>query len=492
MNKRGPSIVLIMADQLTVNALGIYGNPVVLSPQIDELGKTGIVFDKCYCPSPVCAPSRAAMMAGKLPSVIGVYDNGAEFPASVPTFVHELRRAGYRCVASGKLHYVGPDQLHGFEQRLTTDIYPAGFDWTPVSWEQGVSRNPGSSVREILNSGTCRRSLQIDYDEAVQYQAVQFLYDQARMRTAQPFFLMISYTHPHDPFYVAEPYWNRYRDDDIGLPSIAMRSWEELHPYDRWIQYHHEADRYPLGADQVIKARHAYYGMVSYVDDKVGEIVQTLEQTGLRKETVILFTADHGEMLGERGMWFKRTFYEPSARVPLIVNAPGLSSERVDRNVSLLDLYPTILDLANLSATDEMAGRSLLSRAERPVIAEYLGEGVEQPCRMLRMGPWKYVYVRQQPEQLFNLDDDPPELVNRALDPTVKKALEQCRQHLLNSWDAERERQRIIDSQQARLLLHRALQCGQRLAWDYQPKQDTPTAYVRGVDAQEMSRRRRM
>ncbi len=495
MSKKKPNIILIMADQMSADSLGVYGNLVVKSPFIDALGESGNVFDSCYCASPVCAPSRGGMMAGILPSQIGIFDNGSEFPASVPTFVHFLRSVGYHAVASGKLHFVGPDQLHGFETRLTTDIYPAGFNWTPADWIEGIQRNKGASARAILDSGICLRSLQIDYDEAVQFHALQFLYDQARQKDSPPFFFMISYTHPHDPFYITEEYWNRYRAEDIDLPVVPALSFKSMHPYDQWLHYHHEIDLYEIRTEHVINARRAYYGMISYVDDKIGQIMDTLALTGLKDDTIIIFTSDHGEMLGERGTWYKRSFYERSAKVPLIITGPGLKSKRIESPRSLLDVFPTILDVANIPtppALNDTFGRSLFDLEKRSIISEYLGEGVMQPCRMLRDGPWKYVYTHTYPDQLFNIEKDPFELKNCAEEPEFEEITLQFRKTLLSGWNPDNERARVITSQKRRRFIKEAIKTGRTPSWDYEPERSQSLTYVRDADAQETSSRNRL
>src|SRR6202165_4322534 len=175
-----PNLLILMADQLSAGVLPAYGGKVAKTPHLDALADAGVVFESFYCNSPLCAPSRYSWLAGQLPSKIGAYDNAAEFPAQVPTFAHYLRRAGYRTALSGKMHFCGPEQLHGFEERLTTDIYPADFGWTPDWAAQAVAYSWSHHMQSVVEAGTCRRSLQIDFDEETAYQAEQKLYDLAR------------------------------------------------------------------------------------------------------------------------------------------------------------------------------------------------------------------------------------------------------------------------------------------------------------------------
>jgi choline-sulfatase len=196
-----PNLLILMADQLTAGALPAYGNRTAKTPHIDALAAGGVVFETFYCNSPLCAPSRFSFLSGRLPSEIGAYDNAAEFPAQIPTFAHYLRLAGYQTVLSGKMHFCGPDQLHGFEERLTTDIYPADFGWTP-DWTRFDERPTWyHSMDSVTQAGPCARTNQIDFDDEVVFSARQKLFDHcAQRRDRRPFCLLVSMTHPHDPY----------------------------------------------------------------------------------------------------------------------------------------------------------------------------------------------------------------------------------------------------------------------------------------------------
>ncbi|MBJ7467388.1 MAG: sulfatase-like hydrolase/transferase, partial [Rhodoferax sp.] len=183
-----PNILLVMADQLAVPTLPFHGHPLVQTPHLSRLAAQGVVFDSAYCNFPICAPSRVSMLTGRLPHAVGAYDNAAEFPSATPTMAHYLQHAGYRTILCGKMHFIGADQLHGFDERLTTDIYPADFAWTP-DWRKGPAYRPtGVSMRPVLEAGPCVRSMQIDYDDEVEYKGAQCLYDLARSPQDKPFF----------------------------------------------------------------------------------------------------------------------------------------------------------------------------------------------------------------------------------------------------------------------------------------------------------------
>src|SRR5579862_4417936 len=216
------SFLILMADQLAARWLPFYGHPVVQAPHLSALASDATVFDAAYSAYPLCAPSRAAMLTGRLASSIGVYDNAAELRATEPTVAHFLRAAGYRTVLAGKTHFIGPDQLHGFERRLTTDIYPADVDWTP-DWSRPLDQPLPwyHTMKSVLNPGVCAASMQTDYDEEVSFQAVRALHDLAREGDATPFLLFVSFTNPHDPWEIPSRHWDRYRPEEIDDPVVG-------------------------------------------------------------------------------------------------------------------------------------------------------------------------------------------------------------------------------------------------------------------------------
>ncbi len=491
---RRPNILLLMADQLAPQALPCYGHPVVQAPHLSWLAANGVVFDSAYCNFPICAPSRFSMLSGRLPHSIGAYDNASEFPAATPTMAHYLRHAGYRTILCGKMHFIGPDQLHGYEERLTTDIYPADFSWTP-DWLKGPSHRPtGVSMRPVLEAGPCVRSLQIDYDDEVEYRGTQKLYDLARAGDSeQPFFLTVSFSHPHPPFVSPQRHWDLYRDEDIAPPRVPAIPYEELDEHSRWLYVAHAQDQYSVNEAQVQRARHAYYGMVSYVDEKIGRVLEVLHETGLDEDTIVIFAGDHGEMLGERGMWFKQCFFEWSARVPLIVSCPSrFAPRRVAAHVSLVDLLPTMLDIASQGSPQEpvvpLDGSSLLplikgtdAGADRCVISEYSSEGVCAASRMVRQGRWKYIFTHLLPPMLFDLQDDPDELNNLAGQPEHAELQQLLHAQLVQGWDPEEVHARILASQRQRLFLAEvAAQEPQGSNWAYQPFVDESKRFIRG------------
>lgn len=491
MSTKHPNILCIMADQLAAPALPFYGHPIVKTPHLSALAEEGVIFENAYCNSPLCAPSRFSMLTGKLPSRIGAYDNAAHFPTDVPTCAHYLRDLGYHTCLAGKMHFVGPDQLHGFEERLTTDIYPSDFGWTP-DWENFAERPTWyHDMMSVVQAGLCETSNQLDFDEEVAFHSHRKLYDLSRSGNEQPFFMTVSFTHPHDPFAITQNFWNRYHHKDIDLPAVPPIPYDQLDPHSQRLYHVCALGDYAQTENRVRKARHAYYGMISYIDDKVGQLLQVLESTGLRDNTLIVFISDHGEMLGERGLWYKMSFFEWSARVPLVFHAPGrFSPRRVNQPVSLVDLLPTLTGIALNgklpTSVDTLDGHSLLPLLEgrgadnsATVYGEMLGEGAVAPLLMIRRGRYKYNYSQPDPEQLFDLQIDPNELNNLAGRPEFEELCREFYAELLQHWDKEALHKQVLDSQHRRRLVYRALRRGRHTPWDFQPYQDASQKYMR-------------
>jgi choline-sulfatase len=483
-----PNLLILMADQLTARALRAYGGSVARTPHLDALAAQGVVFDSFYCNSPLCAPSRFSFLAGQLPSRIGAYDNAAEFAAAVPTFAHYVRSAGYQTALAGKMHFCGPDQLHGFEERLTTDIYPADFGWTP-DWTRFEER-PGwyHTMDSVTQAGPCTRTNQIDFDDEVVFAARQKLFDLARGRDRRPFCLVASMTHPHDPYVVPETYWNRYRDDEIDMPRVSDLAGRE--------DPHSTRLRHVIGLGlaspteaQVRAARRAYYGAVSYVDDQIGILLSTLREARFSDNTVVMVLADHGDMLGERGLWYKMNFFEPACRIPLIVHAPGrFAPRRVAESASLLDVLPTLAEIANGGSAPIYAapigGQSLLpalqgGRGPGEVIGEYLAEGAIAPLVMIRRGHHKFVHSPVDPDQLYDLAADPDERVNLAAQPAHARATGDFRAEVARRWQLPALHEAVIANQRQRHFVYPALRAGRFQSWDFQPSRDASRLYIR-------------
>jgi choline-sulfatase len=498
---RSPNILVIQADQLTPGVLPAYGHSLVKTPHIDALAENGVVFESAYCNFPLCVPSRASMMAGRFAHNIASWDNAMEMPARIPTLAHYLRSVGYNTVLSGKMHFIGPDQEHGFSERTTTDIYPANFTWTP-DWIAGERFRPtGVNPAGVVDAGVCVRSLQMDYDDEVEHATVQKIHDLARFQSDKPFLLWASFTHPHSPFVTTQKYWDLYNHDDIDMPKVPPIPVDELDEMSRWLYYAHAQDLLTIEDEHVRNARHAYYGMTSYVDDKVGRIMETLRATDQADNTIVIFISDHGEMLGERGKWFKQYFYEGSVRVPMIISHPATYKPgRVCEHVSLVDLLPTFMDWATdgnppepVSPLDGHSLDGLLSggdeRWDNTVISEYTGEGVIAPCRMIRRGEHKYIYTHGHPPLLYNTTQDPLELDNLAGQPDVAAVEAELARDILVDWDPATINDACIQSQKERLFIQETT--GGEPNWAYLSRPGDGSRFVRNAGATQAKQKAR-
>jgi len=485
-----PNIVLVMADQLA--ATFALGHPVVRAPHLEGLAAAGTSFRSAYCASPLCAPSRSAMLAGRPPSAIGVYDNAAELPAATPTIAHVLRAQGYHTALAGKMHFVGPDQLHGFEERLTTDVYPAGFDWTP-DWRLPSAERLSwyHNMNGVLDTGVREAAMQTAYDDEVCFRAVERIRELSLRPDRRPFFLVASFTNPHDPWEVRRRHWDAYRDDEIDLPAVAPIPREEADPHSIRLREMSGIDDRPLTEAEVLHARHGYYAAITYMDELVGRVLGAIAATGLAEETVVVFTADHGEMAGERGLWFKMSFLDGSARIPFVWRGPGIVCQSVAGPVSHLDLAPTLAQMAGAEPMESaFAGRSLLPALggadvpEGVVTSEYLAEGVTAPAVMVRRGRHKLVRCPGDPDLLYDLEADPRELYDLAALLAHARVRDELSAEAERRWDLAALREDVLESQSQRRLVAAALTVGAHTPWDHQPFFDASRQYVRGPAAE--------
>jgi len=481
-----PHILLVMADQLAASALPSYGNEIARAPNLDRLGEDGVVFERALCASPLCVPSRASLMTGLLPSRTGAVDNAGVLPAPVPTFAHHLRAAGYRTVLAGKMHFIGPDQLHGFEERPVPDVYPAGLDWIP-DWRLEDDERLGwyHDLNSVRRAGPVRETLQLRYDAEVAAAALHVIAETAR-DPSRPLLLVASFTHPHDPYEVPPRFWDRYEGVEIDAPVFA----EPPEPVDlptRRLRTMLDDDRARVTGEQVRRARRGYYGAISLVDDHVGSLVAALADHGLTDDTIVVFTSDHGDMLGERGLWYKMAPFEGSIRVPLLVHAPGrFAARRIPTPVSLLDLAPTLVELGGGAAPAAVDGTSLAGALEgdaapaRDLPLEYLAEGVRSAQTTLVRGALKLVRGHGEPELVYDVDADPGERVNLAEDESRRGEIESLRAAADARWDLAALDAGVRVSQERRRLVARALAAGELATWDAPADPDGP--YIRTGD----------
>ena len=387
------------------------------------------------------------------------------------------------------MHFVGPDQLHGFEERLTTDIYPADFAWTP-NWDRPDERIDKwyHGMDTLQEAGQAQITYQLEYDEEVGFAARRRLFDFARDADERPFFMVASFIHPHDPYVARPEWWDLYDHDDIDMPDVPAL--ETLDPHTKRIRKAINAESVGYTEEQARNSRHGYYANTSYFDNWIGELVRTLEETKQLENTVVIVTSDHGDMLGDRGTWFKMSFFERSARVPLVMAGPGIANGVAANVNSHLDILPTLLDIAadgdpwpELGV--DLAGRSLWelatggSDAVDETFGEYTGEMLSHPMFMIRRGTMKYIHCDSDPPLLYDVAADPLERTNLVDDPAFASLADSFATEVKSRWDSGAIRERVLASQRARRTLHAAMDVGPLTSWDFSPKRDVANEYVR-------------
>lgn len=441
---RRPNILFILSDQHTQKVAGCYGDTLAATPALDGLAARGVVFDSAYCASPVCVPSRMSLLTAVHPHTQQAWTNDDYLASDRPSWAHALGAAGYRTRLVGRLHAMGPDQLHGFTTRDVGDHSP---NWPGIGrHDLGVLARANDPWPEsVLNSGpgACSYELKdLDVTEA----ACAFLRREGERPGDGPFCLHVGLLLPHPPYVCGADDYRRFAGR-VTLPALPVP--EPEHPWLGW--WRRDRGIAELPDDAVLRARAAYYGLVASMDRMIGRILAALEAAGLAENTLVVYASDHGDQLGERGLWWKHSFYDESVKVPLILAWPGQlpEGERRDALVELSGLGPTLLDAAGAPALPNAECRNFLPLArdaatpwEGEAFAEYCTDavpawtgGMAVQQRMLRRGPRKLIWYQGYPPQLFNLDDDPRELRDLAADPKHAAVRAQLETRLLAGWN---------------------------------------------------------
>jgi choline-sulfatase len=404
-----PNIVFISSDQHSGRLLGSL-HPIVKTPNLDRLARMGVTFRNAYCGNPVCAPGRACMMTGRFASDVGSYCNSTPLGA-VPTWGNHLREAGYECWASGKMDLtLGAD--YGFEQIQTTHGHSRNPDITslfraPVCFRPGERKNVDG---RFVDRGP-------DSDGELARRAVEAI----RSRKRSPWCVYVGMHMPHPKWVAQKKYEALYPPASMPLPEMPPGYLEQRHPAFQVLANFKNVQT-PIPPERMRRARAAYFGMVSEVDEYVGWLLDELERSGELARTLFLYTSDHGEMMGDHGLWLKNVLLENAARVPLLMAGPGLPrGVAIDTPVSHVDMVATILEAGGAARPKNLRGHSLLPLAggaagSHPGYAysESHSEGNCTGSAMVRKGDWKYIHFAGDAPLLFNLRDDPGEFTNLA------------------------------------------------------------------------------
>ena len=474
-----PDILVIMSDQHAPGTLGCAGNAVIRTPNLDRLAAQGLRFTNAYCPSPLCVPSRMSFLSGRYPSRNRVWTNQATLSSTIPTWAHTLGTAGYHTALIGRMHLLGPDQRHGFAER------PIG---------EGTARHPGAPERggprytrlPRAAAGQNRPSFEYagrghsfyqHYDTDVTNSTCNFL--RRRAGADRPFAAVTGFLLPHCPYIGPKDMFDNYRDrvpacPELGGEPACVRS----------MQKHRRLQ--PAATERQIRvARAAYYAMIEFMDANIGRILDTLEETGQAENTLVVYCSDHGDMMGDHGLWSKKNFYEQAAGIPLIARLPGVTAPAgtCDSLCSLVDLAPTFTELAGAPEMDTdgesimplLRGESLPDRVAVSEVADINGwPNFESVGRMVRQGPWKLwqhetVNSGVFPPVLFNVDEDPAEKRDLATDPDHADVLAGLQTQLAANWHPRR----VVDTVRQQIEDWKVLR-----AWGDAMRPSLPDTYV--------------
>lgn len=443
------NILFLCSDQHSVYQTGCYGNELIKTPNIDALAKEGTLFTNAYTNNPICVPARAVIATGKYSHEIGCYDNASPYTGQAPSFGHALLQEGYEVTTIGKLHYRSALDDVGFpDQQIPLHVKDGVGDLL------GIVRSPEATkpgLGNFVKEAHCGESSYITYDRKITEKAVQYL--EEHQKSDRPWFLYVGYTLPHFPYISPEETWNWYDEKELPLPKNFKNGERPEEATIKHLRHYQGIDR-ELPEEDLRKMVHAYYGMCSYMDQQIGDVLDKLRELGMEEDTMILYTTDHGEMLGTKGAIGKNVMYEQAARIPLVCKGEGIpAGKRNDTLVSLLDIYPTIVDMAGGMPEPELKGTSILRFArqeiteDRMVFSEFHANGSYSSNFMLRNGKYKYIYSVGDPEVLFDLEEDPEEMHNLAEEMDRAEVLKKFREKLYEIVDPEKLNAKVKEEQ---------------------------------------------
>ena len=438
------NLVIIMSDEHNPKIMGCAGHRIVQTPNLDQLAARGTTFTSAYTTCPVCVPARAAFAVGKYVHQIGYWDNADAYDGAIPSWHHRLRERGHRVVAIGKLHFRGHDgDDYGFdEMQIPMQILEGKGDLMGLVRRDLPERGLSWKIAKLAGPGETPYTA---YDREICTRAQIWLREEAPKYRDKPWVLFVSFVCPHFPLVAPAEFYYQYPLKDMPVPKLYQAHERPQHPYLSDYSSSFSYDRH-FDPEKVKKAVAAYYGLCSFVDDNVGKVLRTLDATGLTENTRVLYTSDHGDNLGARGLWGKSTMYEEVAGVPLIMSGPGIAAGvKVSTPASHVDTYPFIMECVGEDTPDmyddhpgvSLAGLAAGEKPDRNVLAEYHGMGSTTGAFMIRHGNYKYVHYVAYPPQLFDLAADPEELHDLAPDTAYASVLKECRSRLYALCDPE-------------------------------------------------------
>jgi choline-sulfatase len=427
-----------MADEHSTKMLGCHGNPHIRTPNLDRLASEGALFSAAYCNSPICVPARAAFATGRYVHETGYWDNATGYDGRVTSWGHMLAGHGTDCYSIGKLHYRSERDNTGFREQILPmhlvngigDVLGSVRDPLPV-------RKKGSSLAREIGPG---ESDYTRYDRSIAQAACEWI----KCHAQESWVLFVSFVAPHFPLICPPEFYALYGPESVSLPKCGAPTAWPKHPWIDALRDCFNFDTHFIDDERRRIAIASYMGLCSFVDHQIGSVLSALERAGIADETLTIYTSDHGDNLGARGLWGKSTMYEESAAVPLLMRAPGLpQGRRAPTPVSHVDIAPTLADWFGIAAEPGWRGESLLGiaaeapRPERVVISEYHAAGAASGAFMIRRGSWKLVWYVGFAPQLFNLADDPEELADLGASPQHRAIRDDLEQALRRICDPE-------------------------------------------------------
>lgn len=426
------NLLIILSDQHHPRMMGCAGHPIVRTPNMDRLAARGTRFSSAYTNCPICVPARASLATGRYVHQIRFWDNAIAYDGSVPSWGHRLMAHGHEVVSIGKLHYVKSDPArNGFtEEILPMHLADGDGDVVGLIRDEMIVRKGSAKLGPEAGPG---ESHYTRYDRDIAQHACDWLKRAGQKRDGKPWVLYVGFVCPHPPLIAPEQYFQMYASANIPMPDMYAESERPRHPYIEYMRKARPEDAGFTGPDMVRRAIAAYMGTVSFLDDNIGKVLAALGQAGLTDSTRVIYSSDHGENLGARGLWGKRVLYDDSAGIPLIMAGPDVpSGHMVKEPVSLVDVFPTVLECAGVHPAAEDAdlpGASLLQAAtnglalSRTVLSEYHAVASPSASYMIRHGRFKYIHYCGYAPMLFDLQSDSYERRDLANDPAFKKEL---------------------------------------------------------------------
>jgi choline-sulfatase len=442
---RATNLLVLMSDEHNPKFLRAAGHAFIATPNLDALAARGTRFTSAYTACPICVPARAAFAVGRYVHDVGYWDNADGYDGAIPSWHHALRDAGHRVVSIGKLHFRGrPGDDHGFSEEIVPMHIVDGIgDVKGLIRDNIPKRKGGDKMARLAGPGESPYTV---YDRDIASRAQIWLHEEAPKWRDRPWVLFVSFVCPHFPLTAPPQWFYRYWQQDLPMPKLYAAS---ARPHHRFLDtYAQTVDYDPhFGSETDVKRAIAgYSGLVSSMDENVGYVLRALRDAGLEADTRVIYTSDHGDNVGARGLWGKSTLYEESAGVPLIVAGPDIpAAHLVDSPVSHIDCAPTILAGTGLLPRvggSALPGASLFALAngassQRPVVSEYHATASTAGAYMLRFGTWKYCHYVDAPPQLFDLAADPEELTDLASDKQFAAALAEGERRLRAVLDPE-------------------------------------------------------